>query len=79
MSKYKVLSVVETWKSNKIEGLKVQIVKVQKEGTKRIFFQPRNMEGKTVSRYYHSTKWEAVKFGKHYIKWKEEKLLQEAK
>jgi hypothetical protein len=59
------MQIVEKYK-NENTGKVVEIVKIIKEGTKRVFFYPRTIEGKRISRTNFARKYDAVRLGKVY-------------
>ena len=57
-------TIIETLKKNEKV---VSIIRVQKEGTKRVFFFPKTSEGFRLNRTMYAAKWEAIKLAKMYL------------
>lgn len=52
---------------NKNTNKSVEIKKVVKEGTNRIFFYPMTLDGKRLNRTLYARKYDAINLGKLYI------------
>ena len=63
---YTELNIVESRGIKGIEGIRVDIVKIKKDGTKRIFFAPK-YQGKRISSTLFSRKYDAVSLATKFI------------
>ena len=61
---YTQATTIETFKKNEKV---ISIIRVQKQGTTRVFFFPKTVEGLRLNRTMYAAKWEAVKIAKMYL------------
>lgn len=60
------MTTVATYK-NKTNGKIVRIIRVVKEGTKRVFFFPQTVDGKRLNSTLFARQYDAVSLGKMYL------------